>query len=172
MQSGVQMAVNYVQSWQARNPLGLVWPEQELSAASFLDGWVEGTTDVVMQTPSEIEVVDLKFGRVQVEAEENTQMQLYGIGAVCERGMLWPERFTFTIIQPRGRKFPVDSWQINATDVYNWGKDYVKPVVQLIKKAGINAPRRAGDWCKYCRAKIGCQTYVDHVFRGATAYDK
>jgi hypothetical protein len=172
MQAGVQMALTYINGWQQRNPFGQVWPEEQLNAQAFFDGHVAGTTDVVLQTAEEIEIVDLKYGRVQVDAEENTQMQLYGVAAVCERKMVWPERFTFTIIQPRGARFPIDSWTVNAKDIHDWAENTVKPIVQIIKIQGMSAPRVAGTWCRYCRVKGNCQTYYDAVFKGITHEDR
>lgn len=83
--------------------------------------WVRGgfgTADTVLTRGSELIVVDLKFGKgIKVEAEQNTQLMLYAIGAI--------EHFDFDkefetarlcISQPRLNHF--DQWALPIGDVW------------------------------------------------------
>lgn len=76
--------------------------EQQFS----LDNWVPegfGTSDAVIIGGSTIEVIDLKYGKgVKVEAKNNPQLRLYGLGASALFGDLYDfETVRMTIIQPR-----------------------------------------------------------------------
>lgn len=78
-------------------------------------GW--GTGDAVLIAPPELIVVDLKFGRgVEVEAEGNTQLQLYALGALEKFGEFVDfERVRMIISQPRAGG--VREWTITVDEL-------------------------------------------------------
>ena len=115
-----------------------------------------GTGDVVIVTDDLIEVMDLKYGKgITVEAEDNSQMRLYGLGAYNEHGHLYDiKHCRMTILQPRLNNYA--SEQIGIDKLLDWGRDIVKP---LAKKAWAGEGEMvAGEHCTkgFCRARYQC----------------
>ncbi len=57
--------------------------EQRLDLSCIYDNTF-GTADAILVSDDSIEIVDLKFGRVGVNAEKNQQLMIYMIGALME----------------------------------------------------------------------------------------
>jgi hypothetical protein len=150
----------------------------------------DGTADVTLVSPYEVEVVDLKFGRgvvVEVGTRErpNPQFMLYTVGAV-EGIKLDGLTFSITAAQPRAyhQDGPIRSLRgLTAGDILGFAT-WFKERVALIKP---DAPRTASEEaCRFCKAKKGgqrkdgtmatpCRTYVEWASQevGApTSYDK
>lgn len=133
--------------------------EQRLDYSSWVpDGF--GTGDVVIVTDGTVEVIDLKFGKgVPVDAEGNTQMRLYGLGAYNDLSMLYnTDAVTMTIHQPRLDSVTTDT--ISADDLLRWAEEIVKPAAQLAF-AG-KGEFKAGDHCQFCKAKATCRARADY----------
>jgi len=119
-----------------------------------------GTGDVVLITDGELEIIDLKYGKgVRVDAEDNSQMRLYALGAYDALGDLYDlKSITMTIYQPRMGN--VDSESMSVEDLLAWAEDYVKPRAALaIKGEGEFC---AGDHCRFCKAKAQCRARADN----------
>jgi hypothetical protein len=115
-----------------------------------------GTGDVVIVTDASIEVMDLKYGKgIVVEAEANSQMRLYGLGAYNEFSHLYDiKQCRMTVLQPRLNNY--SSEQLAMDKLLDWGRDVVKP---LAKKAWAGEGQMvAGDHCTkgFCRARYQC----------------
>jgi len=115
-----------------------------------------GTADVIIATSAKVWVFDLKYGKgVAVDATENTQMLLYGLGAWADLSMAYDEVETISlnIHQPRIGNF--SSWEISLTDLLAWGET-VKPRAELAFAGdGDFVP---GEHCEsgFCRARFIC----------------
>lgn len=115
-----------------------------------------GTGDACIIANGILEIIDLKYGKgVQVEAKENPQLKLYGLGAVETYDMVYSfEVVRLTIIQPRLDH--IVSWDTPLQDLIDWGNSVVKPKADLaIEGKGL---QKAGDWCKFCKVKARCGT--------------
>lgn len=149
--------------------------EQRLDYGSYLDadgqGW--GTGDAVLVTADEIIVVDLKTGRGEVvEAEDNTQLQLYALGALAKFG----EYADFTsarviICQPRVAGGTTE-WTTAVQDLLAFGEQAKKAVVS-VGRAEACAEQDA-EWeaiflnpgekqCRWCKAAPTCPALRDVV---------
>lgn len=91
MAYNVQAYVDYVRNMASEIPGAQLLVEQRLPIGHLTgEEGAKGTADVVILGGEEIIVVDLKYGRgVAVEAEDNPQLQIYGLGAVREFGVLY-----------------------------------------------------------------------------------
>ena len=110
-----------------------------------------GTADAVLVEGSTMHVIDLKTGRVPVEAEENPQLMTYALGAM--RKFNAPESITVVlhIFQPRTGH---SAWTTTGTRLLQHAQE-LKAAAELALTA--NAPTNPGDaQCKYCRAKTIC----------------
>ena len=128
-----------------------------------------GTGDVVIVTDDLIEVMDLKYGKgITVEAENNSQMRLYGLGAYNEHGHLYDiKHCRMTILQPRLNNYA--SEQIGIDKLLDWGRDVVKP---LAKKAWAGEGEMvAGEHCTkgFCRARYQCPQRAKQAYELASA---
>lgn len=120
-----------------------------------------GTADAIIVKGNRVEVHDLKYGKgVQVDAEENTQLMIYALGAIEEFGLLADiEECEVFIHQPRLDHF--DSWEFPAD---RWGK-FAAEVQAAIKEAESDNPSfNAGAvQCRWCKAKAMCKVAAKQV---------
>jgi hypothetical protein len=140
-------------------PDALIFMEQRLDFSQWVpEGF--GTGDVVIIADGVMEVIDLKFGKgVVVDAEENSQMMLYGLGALSLYDALYDiEAVKMTIHQPR--LDAVSTWQLRADELIEWANTYVVPRAKLAM-AG-EGEFKCGDHCQFCRAKAVCKARADY----------
>lgn len=116
-----------------------------------------GTSDVVIiaENYKVVHIVDFKFGRLPVHAEDNPQLMIYGYGAVSsvENNSLWDrvETVRGTIIQPRD--YDRDDMEIRARKLHRWGQKVVKPkALAVMNKEGEMQPSLAT--CRYCDHRV------------------
>lgn len=115
-----------------------------------------GTGDLIIVTDDLVEVMDYKHGKgVLVEAEDNSQMRLYGLGAYNELSYLYDiERVRMTVLQPRLQNY--GSEELTIAELLGWAESYVVPRAKLAW-AG-EGPYVPGEHCVsgFCRARAQC----------------
>lgn len=123
---------------------------------SWLDPRLGGTADVTAADPDWIHLVDYKNGRIVVEVKGNEQMKNYAVGLLHEhpdaRGV------TVHLVQPNA------AHEDGIIREESYTADELKLFELQMKRAADatsmpNAPRRAGNWCTYCPAKIRCPEF-------------
>jgi len=123
----------------------------------WLDPDIWGTSDVVLKCPGEeLFVIDYKHGKgTYVPVEGNTQMRCYGLGAIGADVLLY-KTVTLCIIQPRHTdwEFRHCTEVMTCGDLLFWGRSKLVPGAEATRQP--NAPLKAGDHCKFCRAKAIC----------------
>lgn len=130
--------------------------------------WVPGgfgTGDCVIISDSCIEIVDLKYGKgVPVKAQNNSQMQLYALGAIDTFGMIYDfDLVRMTIVQPRNGG--VSEQEMTVKQLLDWADKTVAPTAKkAIKGEGETC---AGEHCMFCRAAVKCKTYSDYCMEAA-----
>ena len=134
--------------------------EQRVDFSDWVpDGF--GTADVVILSKHAIRVIDLKFGRgVPVNAQDNTQLRLYALGAWSKFKDEFPEikEVSYTIHQPRLDSISTDGTSVSK--LVDWANYFVKPKA---KKAWSGAGEfLPGEWCGFCRAKAQCRARSDY----------
>lgn len=174
MQRCVAHAVNYVHRWQAAHPGGEVYLEKELNPGALLDREdMYGTSDLVLVdlTPKNLslEIVDYKHGRKPVVAKDNSQLQLYAVGALTEFFPLQIRQskrvsVKLVVVQPRVVDFPTE-WDTDSFALLQWMTSMTQPAV--IASDDPTSPRRAGDHCRWCKAASNCRELTMQVFRVA-----
>ena len=143
-----------------------VYLEQELD----LSPWVPegfGTADCIVIGSGELHVFDFKYGKgVPVDAEENPQLSLYGLGALNEFGMLYDiDLVTLHIIQPRLDS--ITEWTIARDQLELWGEE-IRPIAeQAFRGEGEYNP--GPDQCRWCRCKNVCRAYNTFMLDSAKA---
>ena len=148
MADAVQTSVDYVEA------IGGV---QEYEQKVSYERWVRegfGTADVIAVKDDTLYVMDLKYGKgVQVYAEENPQLMLYGLGALDEWETFQTfEKVVLVVLQPRLDHVSV--WETTPEHLYDFG-EWAGDRAEIALEPG--APRTPGEkQCKWCKAKPTC----------------
>ena len=140
-----------------KTPGAILLIEEKVDLTMFIeDGF--GTNDSIIISDGTMEVIDLKYGKgVKVDAKENSQLMLYGLGALIDHELTYDiENVRLTIVQPRMNS--ISSWEISAKDLREWGFKEVKPKAMLAYAGeGI---QKSGSWCRWCKVKARCATFA------------
>lgn len=141
---------------ECQSPVLLV--EQRIDASEYVDGCF-GTADMVIITDKVAHVIDLKLGKgVEVHAEENPQLMIYGLGVLHMAEALYDiETVRMTIFQPRlGNS---STWSVSPEYLKRWGDEVLRPAgAQALIGAGDFS---AGTWCRFCRARNQCRARAE-----------
>lgn len=139
---------------KTRSKDALVFLEQRLDFSKWVpEGF--GTGDTVIISDGVIEIVDLKYGKgVEVSADENPQMMLYGLGAWYEYEAFYDlEIVKMTIVQPR--LDAVSTYEIKVEKLLEWATKELMPAAE--KAWNGEGELIAGDHCKFCKVKATCK---------------
>lgn len=117
-------------------------------------GIISGTPDAIIVTTESysnvtLEIVDLKTGRIEVNAQNNIQLMIYMILAI-EEFNLSPDRFLITIVQPH---YGISSYEVRREDLRSL-QNKIKEITCDIENNVITYS--SGDWCTYCPATASC----------------
>ena len=164
----VQVCVDYVNDLKGDD--GVVFADIRVNYSTYLDvaedtAW--GTADVIIARGDELIVVDFKYGRgVEVDAEKNPQMSLYGLGALqAYQGLVADfERVRMAISQPRVKRAPSE-WDCSVEELEAWGRSTARSAVATCTNASMY--EKGSEWektflrpaekaCKFCKAKATC----------------
>lgn len=128
--------------------------EQRVDISDFVEGCF-GTADMVIVTDHKVHIIDLKLGKgVEVSAEENYQLMLYGLGVLNAVDMIFDiETVELTIVQPRISNF--SDWELSVEDLKKWATEVFVPKAKMAL-AG-EGEFHAGDWCRFCKARFQCR---------------
>lgn len=144
----VQVYVNYMRSLE-----GHKYYEEKITLVEVINDCF-GTADGVVVHGGLMRVIDLKTGGgVRVEAEKNTQLMCYALGAYLKYSPVYDiDTITMTIVQPPMGS--IDSWTINLDDLFAFAEELKKSYSAI-----QNEPDKfvASDKaCKWCHAKSKC----------------
>ena len=129
-----------------------------------LSDWIPegfGTADCIMIGGDTLLIADFKFGKgVKVDAENNTQMRLYALGAWKKFSMIYGiRRVKMVIIQPR-LSVNASVWEIPVEDLIGFG-EYVKERAAMAM-AGEGDFNPGEEQCQFCRANQRCRARADY----------
>ena len=127
-----------------------------------LSPWVPeafGTADCIVVGDDILHILDLKYGAgVPVEAEGNSQLMLYALGALHKFGFLYDVKtVAMTIYQPRREN--ISTATVDVELLTEWAENFVKPKAQMaFAGEGEFLP---GDWCMFCKAADRCRARAE-----------
>ena len=121
-----------------------------------------GTADAVLVDGDHLHVVDLKTGRMAVDATDNKQLLTYALGAM--RQFKAPERITCTmhIFQPRVGH---SKWTVTGQDLIDHGNKLKAAAELALSSDAPTSP--SPDACRYCKAKTICPSMREKVQEAA-----
>ena len=137
----------------------MIFIEQKLDFSR----WVEngfGTGDCVIVADNVLQIIDYKHGLgVLVDAEENSQMMCYALGAIDSfDGIYDIEQIKMTIFQPR--RDNISTWSCSKKDLLAWAEGILKPTAALAYEG--KGEFKAGDHCTFCKAKATCRKRAEY----------
>ena len=142
------------------DPLVLI--EQHLDFSKYVpDGF--GTGDCILISDKALHIIDLKYGMgILVNAERNSQMMLYSLGALEIYDSLYDiDEVSMTVFQPR--RDNVSTWTIPVDDLRDWAENELRIKAELaFKGEGEYCP---GDWCTFCRAAVKCRARAEEKLK-------
>ena len=150
----VNFAIEKINEAKARTKDALILLEMRLDYSPWVrEGF--GTGDLVLISDDVLEIVDLKFGKgIKVEAQDNSQLKLYSLGAINEFGLLYDiKTIKMTICQPRLDHISTD--EVAADDLLDWAENIVKPLAELAYEG--KGDFKSGDHCRFCRIRYSCR---------------
>lgn len=150
----VDFCIETIEAVRLSCPDPLIMVEHRLDYSDFVpDGF--GTGDLIIVADGVLEVIDFKGGRgVRVEATRNSQLMLYGLGALLEFDPLYDiHQVRMTIVQPRLSN--LSSFEMEADDLIRWAETEVRPKAMLAYEG--KGEFCAGEWCRFCKARYTCR---------------
>jgi len=126
--------------------------ESHVNFGKLLPG-VFGSTDLIGRIDNRAVVLDWKFGRGEVDVEENEQLLFYAAAAMRTKGLDWAfkdvQEIECVIVQPPA----VKRWTTTVARVKQFERDLVAAVTTAQHEY---APLSAGEHCRFCPAKPIC----------------
>jgi len=126
--------------------------EAHVNFGKLLPG-VFGSADLIGRINDRAVILDWKFGRGEVDVEENEQLLFYAAAAMRTKGLEWAfegvSEVEMVIVQPPA----VKRWTTTIARVKQFERDLVHAVTASQNAA---APLKVGDHCRYCPAKPIC----------------
>lgn len=154
VQSYVDHVLERYAESKSRTKDALIYLEQRLDFSDWVpEGF--GTGDVVIISDGAIEIIDLKYGKgVEVSADHNYQMMLYGLGAYNEYEAFYDlDKVKMTIIQPRLDH--ISTYEMDTQDLLDWADNICRPAAE--KAWDGQGDLVAGEHCRFCKVKAGCK---------------
>lgn len=140
-----------------KDPLVLV--EQRLDFSRWVPGGF-GTGDCVIVADDTLMVIDFKYGLgVLVDAEKNSQMMCYALGALSLfDGIYDIMEVNMTIFQPRREN--VSTASMTKEELLHWAETVLKPTAELAAQG--KGEYKAGDHCRFCKLKATCRKRAEY----------
>lgn len=143
-----------------KDPMVLI--EQKVDFSEYVsDGY--GMADCIIVADDTMQIIDFKYGLgVLVDAEQNTQLMCYSIGALNLFDSLYDiKQVTMHIFQPRREN--VQNWTIPVDELKAWAENELKPKAQMaLNGEGEYNP---GEWCQFCKAAVRCRARAEEKLR-------
>lgn len=118
-----------------------------------------GTADTIVIVGTTLHVVDLKYGRRYVSAEDNKQLMLYALGALDVASLCYDiERVVLTIYQPKVSMEP-SIHEISVEDLLEFAAEAKTGAAHAVYQ--LNGGRKpelnpGESQCQWCKAKAVC----------------
>lgn len=143
-----------------------LFPNSYVSLEQRLDTGVPtcwGTADAVIVSPEHVGIVDFKYGRgVAVEAENNPQLRLYGLGALDTFGDLIDDTHVVRITVHQPRLEHVLTEMITADALREWRETIIPVALEALGDDARFGPSEVA--CRWCPASGNCRAQLESVF--------
>ena len=117
-----------------------------------------GTADAVLVDGNHLHIIDLKTGRVAVEAQDNKQLLTYALGAMRQLKAPNTIECTMHIYQPRVGH---SKWTVSGNRLNLHGERLKSAAELALTDDAPTSP--SVDACRYCKAKTICPSMREKV---------
>jgi len=117
-----------------------------------------GTADAILVDGDHLHVIDLKTGRVAVDAQDNKQLLTYALGAMRQLKAPNTIECTMHIFQPRVGH---SKWTVSGNYLELHGRRLLSAAELAL--SGDAPTRPSPDACRYCKAKTICPSMREKV---------
>ena len=158
----VNFCIETIEAVKLSCPDPLIMVEHRLDYSAYVpEGF--GTGDLIIVADGVLEVIDFKGGRgVRVDADHNSQLMLYGLGALLEFDPLYDIRSVrMTIVQPRLSN--TSTFEMEADALLQWAEMEVRPRALLAFEG--KGDFCAGEHCRFCKARHTCRARGEYHMR-------
>lgn len=132
--------------------------EQRLDCSQWIPECF-GTGDCILVGDNRIHLVDLKYGRFYVPTENNSQLMIYGLGALnLFDGIYDIEAIHLTIYQPRINN--IGTWVIEKDALLEWAEKELKPKAQLAYEG--KGDFNPGPWLRLTKLRAISKDRAEH----------
>lgn len=165
----------YVQDYLdfVRGIEGNLMIEQRVDFSKWAPGGF-GTADAIILNDDTAHVVDLKYGKgLRVDADNNSQAMLYGLGAYSDFGSLFDiKKFRLVIVQPRLDH--LSEFEITLEDLLAFGKKVIEAAQKTVGEDTELVPGTTQ--CRFCAAKDRCPALAERnmklINEGFESYER
>lgn len=170
----IQEYINFVNEKEAEltvegvKPVRFVEQSLNLSEVYNVGSFQQGTCDAGFLAPllKKAVVIDLKYGRSEVEVEENSQLRLYGLGLLSESEWLGYDysgwEIELWIYQPLVNNIACE--KISYKELIEWRNSKVIPAINLIENGNTSA-NPGEKQCQWCRARFDCKERAEYYLK-------
>ena len=158
----VAFCVETIEAVRSSCPDPLIMVEHRLDYSEYVpEGY--GTGDLIIVADGVLEIIDFKGGRgVRVDADHNSQLLLYALGALLEFDSLYDiHAVRMSIVQPRLSN--TSTFEMSADDLIRWAETEVRPKAMLAYEGG--GEFCAGEHCRFCKARYTCRARSDYFMQ-------
>lgn len=119
-----------------------------------------GTADCIIVADGTMTVIDFKYGLgVLVDAEGNSQMKMYALGALNLFESLYDiETVRMIIFQPR--RDNISTAEVTKEELLGWAEEVLIPAAALAAKG--EGDYSAGKHCQFCKIKATCRKRAEY----------
>lgn len=121
-----------------------------------------GTCDALIISDGVLHIFDLKYGTgVKVDAVGNDQLRIYALGALEMFSCLYDiSTVRMSIFQPRLSH--CDNWELPVDELLKWADEVLVPAARQAWNG--EGEFKAGDHCRFCKAKSNCRKRAEFNF--------
>lgn len=154
-----EFVISTIEKMQVEHGAVLALVEEKLDYSHIAPSGF-GTGDMVILAPGALHVCDFKTGSgVFVDANHNSQMMLYALGAIHAYDYLFDiQTVSMTIVQPRLDN--ISTFTCTKQELLDWAES-IKPIAKMAYEG--KGEQKPGDWCKFCKAKAMCRARADEA---------
>jgi len=102
-----------------------------------------------------LHVVDLKTGRIEVDAKDNSQLSLYALGVISTFEQYSIDKVVLHIVQDNSQVHNTNSVKMSLKKLKEFKKFAIKQAEESCSNKSIMV---VGDHCNYCKHKVNCTT--------------
>lgn len=165
MKEHVAAYVDLLRERMARRPMSQLLLEQRMNSG-IEKCW--GTSDAVIVSPTHVEIVDFKYGAgVYVDAYDNSQLRIYGLGALDTFGDMLGDTDLIVVTVHQPRMDNVSSEEMHPDELRAWREGVAAPSAAEAlhsENPRFGPSEKACRWCPaagFCRARIEKDTLTD-----------